>query len=88
MADIPDEKLRDILTDKAREVFNQPNLVYSPDLVFRDILGFDSVVAVQYILAIEAALNVTLVDDEVDRMHTMGILLEMLKTKNPSIATA
>ena len=41
------------ITRNARMVFNQPDLCYMPDLVFRDILGFDSVQAVQFILAME-----------------------------------
>ena len=88
MNDITDDKLREVIVDTARQVFSQPNLIYSPDLVFRDILGFDSVLAVQYILAIEEALKVTLVEDEVDRMHTMGILLDMLRAKEPTVSTA
>ena len=88
MASVSDEKLIEIVAETARRIFNQPSLVYSPGLSFRDILGFDSVLAVQYILAIEAALNVTLIDEEVDRMHTMGTLVEILRTKNPSLAAS
>jgi acyl carrier protein len=83
-----DEVLIAAITGNARTVFKQPQLVYRPDLVFRDILGFDSVLAVQFILAMEAALGVTLVDEEVDRMHTMGDLLGVLRTKPAAIQAA
>jgi acyl carrier protein len=65
----------------AQEVFRQPSIPFSPTQVFRDIPGFDSILAIQYILAIEAALDVTLNEEEVDNMHTMGDLLALLKVK-------
>ena len=76
-----DQTLTDLMVDNARKVFGQPHLVYDEKLLFRDILGFDSVLAVQYILAMEAALDVTLTEDEVDNMHTMGNCLAILRGK-------
>jgi acyl carrier protein len=63
----------------AREVFRHPVLVYAPSQHFRDIPGFDSILAIQFILAIETALDVTLNEEQVDNMHTMGDLLTMVK---------
>jgi acyl carrier protein len=65
----------------AQEVFRQPSIPFSPTLIFRDIPGFDSILAIQYILAIEAALDVTLNEEEVDNMHTMGDLMALLTAK-------
>jgi acyl carrier protein len=65
----------------AQEVFRQPSILYSATLVFREIPGFDSILAIQFILAIESALDVTLNEEEVDNMHTMGDLMTVLKTK-------
>jgi acyl carrier protein len=65
----------------AQDVFHQTSIPFSPTLRFRDIAGFDSIRAIQYILAIETALDVTLNEDEVDNMHTMGDLLSLVKAK-------
>jgi acyl carrier protein len=70
-----------IISQTAQEVFRQPALPYSADRVFRDIPGFDSVLAIQFILTIETTLDVTLNEDEVDTMHTMGDLMKLLIEK-------
>jgi acyl carrier protein len=69
------------ISQTAQEVFRHPSIPFSAALVFRDIPGFDSILAIQYILAIESALNVTLNEEEVDNMHTMGDLMTLLKAK-------
>jgi acyl carrier protein len=63
----------------ARDIFRQPTLAYRETQIFREIPGFDSILAIQFILAIEAALDITLNEDQVDTMHTMGDLLRMVK---------
>ena len=70
-----------IITETAQEVFRQSSIPFSPSLVFRNIPGFDSVLAIQYILAIESTMDVTLNEEEVDTMHTMGDLLRLLQAK-------
>jgi acyl carrier protein len=79
-----DATLIALITENARTVFRQPALTYAPDLVFQNILGFDSVQAVQFILAMEASLGVTIDEEEVDRMYTMGDLLDVLRAKLPA----
>jgi acyl carrier protein len=69
------------ISQTAQEVFRQPSIPFSPGLVFREIPGFDSILAIQYILAIETALDVTLNEEEVDNMHTMGDLMTLVKAK-------
>jgi acyl carrier protein len=81
MSAMSDEQLIALATDTARTIFKIPDLVYDPAQVFQEIRGFDSVQAVQFILAIEAALDVMLSEDEVDAMHTMGDLLTTLRAK-------
>ena len=80
------EHLISVITETARVVFKEPRLDYAPEQLFRDIRGFDSVLAVQFILAVEEALNVTLTEEEVDTMHTMGDLLASLRAKVPVAA--
>nr|WP_294567256.1 acyl carrier protein [uncultured Rhodopila sp.] len=77
-----------VISATAQEVFRQPSIPFSPELVFRDIPGFDSVLAIQFILAIESALDVTLNEEEVDTMHTMGNLLTLLQAKKPQPAVS
>jgi acyl carrier protein len=69
------------ISQTAQEVFRQPSIPFSPTQVFRDIPGFDSILAIQYILAIESTLDITLNEEEVDNMHTMGDLMKLLKAK-------
>jgi acyl carrier protein len=76
-----DDDLTRLISRTAQDVFRQPSITFSPELVFRDIPGFDSVLAIQFILAIESALDVTLNEDEVDTMHTMGDLLALVDAK-------
>lgn len=65
----------------AQEAFRQPSLTYQDSQVFREIPGFDSILAIQFILAIETALDISLTEEEVDAMHTMGDLLAMVRAK-------
>jgi acyl carrier protein len=76
-----DQDFTTIISEIAQDVFRQPSIPFSPTLVFRDIPGFDSVLAIQYILAVESRLNMTLSEEEVDTMHTMGDLLTILRAK-------
>jgi acyl carrier protein len=76
-----DQEFAATISQTAQEVFRQPSLPFSPTLVFREIPGFDSILAIQFILAIESALDITLDEQEVDNMHTMGDLMTLLKVK-------
>ncbi len=76
-------QLISIVIENARDIFKAPDLAYDPGTVFQDIRGFDSIQAVQFILAIEAALDVMFTEEEVDNMRTMGDLITMLDRKRP-----
>jgi acyl carrier protein len=76
-----DQSFAATISQTAQDVFRQPSVPYSPALVFREIPGFDSILAIQFILAIETALDITLNEEEVDNMHTMGDLMTLLKAK-------
>jgi acyl carrier protein len=73
-----------VISQTAQDIFRQPSIPFNASLAFRDIPGFDSILAIQFILAIESALDVTLTEDEVDNMHTMGNLMTVLERKRPS----
>jgi acyl carrier protein len=75
------DRLIAAIVDTARTVFKEPTLDFIPSLMFQDIRGFDSVLAVQYILAIEEAFDIMLTEYEVDHIDTMGALLKLLEAK-------
>jgi acyl carrier protein len=70
-----------MVIDTARDIFKAPDLAYDADTVFQDIRDFDSIRAVQFILAVEAAAGVMFTEEEVDNMRTMGDLVGMLNGK-------
>ena len=76
-----DQEFAATISLTAQQVFRHQSVPFSPGQLFREIPGFDSILAIQYILAIESALDVTLNDEDVDNMHTMGDLLAVLKAK-------
>jgi acyl carrier protein len=79
-----DQNFAATISQTAQDVFRQPSIPYNPTLVFREIPGFDSILAIQFILAIESALDITLNEEEVDNMRTMGDLMTLLKAKKAS----
>jgi len=76
-----DDQIIAIAIEHARDIFKVPDLEFHPDLVFQEIRGFDSVQAVQFILALESALDVMLTEEDVDNMRTMGDMLNIVKAK-------
>ena len=76
-----DSHFTSVISRTAEEVFRQPSVPFNGGQLFRDIPGFDSVLAIQYILTIETALGVTLNEEQVDTMHTLGDLLAMVKAQ-------
>ena len=70
-----------VISATAQEIFRQPSIPFDPTLAFREIPGFDSILAIQYVLAIEKALDVMLNEKDVDTMHTMGDLLTIIQAK-------
>jgi acyl carrier protein len=76
-----DQDFAATISQTAQQVFRHQCIPFTPAQAFRDIPGFDSILAIQYILAIEGALDITLNEEEVDNMHTMGDLMILLKAK-------
>jgi acyl carrier protein len=70
------------IIDTARAVFKAPDLEYDPALAFRSLRNFDSVRAVQFILATEKAFGIEIAEDEVDRMFTLGDVMTILLSKD------
>ena len=83
-----DQDFAATISQTAQDVFRQPSIPFRPTQVFREIPGFDSILAIQYILAIESALDITLNEEEVDNMHTMGDLMTLVKAKKQHVHPA
>jgi acyl carrier protein len=71
------------LTSMLREAFSRPTLEYRARAQMRDIPGFDSVNFVMMILALEAAFDIQLREDEVDSIFTMGDVFALLRRNVP-----
>jgi len=76
-----DDELIETAMTHARAIFKAPALTYDPGLVFQEIRGFDSVQAVQFVLALEEAFGVMLSEQDIDDMRTMGDMLSTLRAK-------
>jgi acyl carrier protein len=76
------DEIATIIAETARTVFKQPDVAYDPALAFRSLRNFDSVRAVQFILATEKAFGIEIAEDEVDRMFTLGDVMTILLTKD------
>ncbi len=69
------------LADVLREAFRQPVLDYHGRTVLRQIGGYDTPGFVRLVLALEAEFGITLLEDDVDRIETMGDVLAVLQAK-------
>ena len=55
-----------------REAFERPDLEYRPKVRLRDLAGADPVRFIRLILGLEAAFDVTLAEEQVDNLFTIG----------------
>jgi acyl carrier protein len=78
---VTDEQLAADLTATIRTVFKQPDIAFEPERELRDIFGLDSVQFVQLILAVETQFDITLGEDEVDRMEKIGDVFRVVRSK-------
>jgi acyl carrier protein len=78
---VTDDQLAAGLTETIRTVFKQPDIAFEPERELRDIFGIDSVQFVQLVLAIEAQFDITLDEEEVDRMERIGDVFKAVRGK-------
>ena len=76
-----DQDFAATISQTAQDVFRQPSVPFSPTQVFRDIPGFDSILAIQYILAIETALDITLNEALFDTPVTQSTTRDRRKSR-------
>jgi hypothetical protein len=76
-----DSQLADRVTDLSREAFRRPELEYHGRRILRGIPGYASSRFVRLILALEAEFGISLHEDEVDHINTMGDIVALVSRK-------
>ncbi len=69
------------LTDIFREVFDDDSIVLTPETTAADIEGWDSMAHVGLMVAVESRMNVRFKSSELEAMHNVGQLADVLQQK-------
>ena len=69
--------LREIFAD----VFSRDDIVLTPELTAKDVKGWDSFKQIEIILATEARFGIKMSTREVDRLHNVGDLAQVIAVK-------
>jgi acyl carrier protein len=69
------------LTEVFRDLFDDESLTLSPETTARDIPGWNSLMHVNVILAVESRFGVKFRTSEIEAMHDVGHLAELLELK-------
>jgi acyl carrier protein len=69
------------LTEILRDVFNQPNLQYNPDLTADDVDGWDSLSHVDLIVAVETEFGIKLTTGQVRGLKNVGDFVKVIALK-------
>ena len=64
-----------------REVFNDPDLIISPEMVASDIEVWDSLNHIRLIVALEMELEITFDTDQVAELMNVGELISHIESK-------
>jgi acyl carrier protein len=69
------------LTDIFREVFDDDNIVLTPETTAADIHDWDSANHINLVVSIEARMNVRFKTIELESLHNVGHLAELVREK-------
>jgi len=69
------------LTKIMRDVFDDDNLVVTPELTANDVEGWDSVSHITLVVAIEEAFGIKFKSAELEKMKNVGQLVEQIENK-------
>ena len=72
------------VNDVFRDVFDDESLSVRPETTAADVEGWDSLMHVRLIIAIEKAFRVRFSSSEVASLKDVGDLIELLQTKTPA----
>lgn len=71
------EKIKEVLESTSNV---DPSLV-TPEANLRDDLGIDSLDSVEIIIALESEFNITIDDEEIKTLATVGDIIKLLESK-------
>ncbi|HXS11122.1 MAG TPA: acyl carrier protein [Acidobacteriaceae bacterium] len=69
------------LTKIMRDVFDDDNLVVTPELTANDVEGWDSVSHITLVVAVEQAFAIKFKSAELEKMKNVGQLVEQIEKK-------
>ena len=74
-------EILDDLTDVFREVFNDNELIITPETTAQDIEGWDSFSHINLIMAIEMKFHITFTQKEIYDFNNIGELVNRIQSK-------
>lgn len=74
------------LTDVFRQVFDDPEIILSPETTANDVDGWDSLSHINLILSVENHFGIRFSQREVTRLKDVGELIRLIDSKLPQIS--
>lgn len=69
------------VVDLLREVFDQPDLVVTPETTAGDVEGWDSLAHLNVLFSLESRFGVQFTDTEMGSIQNVGELVESIRSK-------
>jgi acyl carrier protein len=76
-----DAEVYDRLTEIMQDIFDDPDVVATPELSADDVKGWDSMTHIRLVLAVEKAFKIKFVASEVGDMKNVGEMVHLIKSK-------
>ena len=70
--------------DVVRDVLDNPDLELKPDMVARDVEGWDSIAMVNIILQTQKTFGIRFKSTEIDELHNVGDFVSKIAAKTAS----
>jgi len=69
------------LTEIFRDLFDDDTIVLTPETTAKDVDGWDSMMHVNVVLAVEMRFKIKFKTSEVESLHNVGHLADLVETK-------
>jgi acyl carrier protein len=76
-----DNEIYERLTEIMQDIFDDPDVVATPDLTADDVEAWDSLSHIRLVLAIEKAFKVKFAASEVGEVKDVGEMVNLVKSK-------
>jgi acyl carrier protein len=76
-----DAEIYDRLTEIMQDIFDDPDVVATPELNADDVESWDSLTHIRLVLAIEKAFKIKFVASEVGEVQNVGEMVHLIKSK-------